>query len=91
VIKALADATGTPAQLPLLIIAVFIILATSLSVSAIMRQHGSGSLLAKMVAIAALMGIFVALGNFAIDFWMILIFLIIAIAVAFASRQLGWT
>jgi len=56
-----------------------------------MRQHGSGSLLAKMVAIAALMGIFVALGNFAIDFWMILIFLIIAIAVAFASRQLGWT
>lgn len=91
VITAMAAATSTPAQLPLLIIAVFIILAASLSVSAIMRSHGSGSLIVKIITIAALMGIFVALGNFAIEFWMILVFLIISVAVAFASRQLGWT
>lgn len=91
IIATMAAATDTPAQLPLLIIAGFIILTASLVVSAIMRRHGSGSLLVKIVAIAALMGIFVALGNFAIDFWMILVFLIIAISIAFASKQLGWT
>ncbi len=91
IITTVANATGTPPQLPLLLIAVFVILAASLSVSAVLRRQGSGSLIIKIGVIVALMGIFLALGNFAFDFWMIFIFLVISIAVAFASRQLGWT
>lgn len=91
VIKSIADATGTPAQLPLLIIAAFVIFAGSIYTSWLFRKHGSGSLVVKIVAILALMGIFVALGNFAFDFWMIVVFVVFAVAIAFASKQLGWT
>lgn len=91
VIAAVANATSTPPQLPLLIIALFVTLAASLSVSAVMRRYGSGSLIVKMLAIAAFMGIFIALANFGIDFWMLVVFLIISVALAMASRQLGWT
>lgn len=91
VIAEIAAATDTPPQLPLLIIACFVLLAASLSVSATMRRYGSGSILVKTLVIAAIMGIFVALGNFAIDFWMIVVFLIIAISLCFASKQLGWS
>jgi len=90
VIVAIANATDTPPQLPLLIIAAFVILACSLSFSAITRLYGSGSILVKVLLIAGLMGIFIALGNFAIDFWMLITFLIIGIALAFASKQVGW-
>lgn len=91
VITAVANATSTPPQLPLLIIAVFIILAASLTASALMRHYGSGSLIAKIEVITAFMGIFIALGNFAIDFWMLVVFLIIAVSIAFMSKQIGWT
>lgn len=91
IITTVATATSNPPQLPLLIIAVFVILTVSLSTSRTIRNYGSGSLIIKIVAIVAIMGIFVALGNFAIDFWMILVFLVIAIAATFASKQLGWT
>ena len=93
VIAEIATATdpATPAQLPLLIIAVFCILAVSLSISATMRQYGSGSLLVKIMVIAGMMGIFVALQNFSFDFWMVFVFLTIGIALAFASKQLGWS
>jgi len=87
VITALANATSTPAQLPLLTILTFIILAASLSVSAIIRQYGSGSLFIKTGVIIAIMGIFVAFKNFGIDFWMIVVFLTMAIAIMFASKQ----
>jgi len=91
VIAAVANATSTPAQLPLLIIAAFIILAASLVMSATLRKSGSGTLLVKIITITAFMGIFIALQNFGVDFWMLLIFLIMSIAIAMASRQLGWT
>ena len=90
VITAMANATGTPSQLPLLIIAVFIILACSLTVSATMRRYGSGSLIIKIIAITAVMGIFIALGDFGIDFWMLVVFLIIATSLAMGSKQVGW-
>ncbi len=91
VIVAIANATSTPPQLPLLIIATFVILAASMSVSAIIRRHGSGSIIIKIITIIAVMGVFVALRNFGVDFWMIVIFLIIGIALAMGSKQLGWT
>ena len=91
VIAEIAAATDTPEQLPLLIIAVFVILAASLTVSATMRRYGSGSILVKVLVISAVMGIFIALGNFAIDFWMLVVFLIIGISIAFMSKQLGWS
>jgi hypothetical protein len=90
VISDIATATSTPAQLPLVFIAGFVILIVSLAASAIIRERGSGSVIAKIVAISATMGIFVALGNFGIDFWMIFVFLVIGVAMAMASRQLGW-
>lgn len=90
VIAAVAGATGTPAQLPLLIIAVFVILAASLSMSATMRKYGSGTLIVKVIVITALCGIFIALKNFGIDFWMLVVFLVIATSLMMASRQIGW-
>ena len=90
VIVAIANATSTPPQLPLLIIAAFVILAASMSVSAIIRRHGSGSIIVKIITITAVMGIFVALRNFGIDFWMIVVFLIISSSFAMGSKQLGW-
>jgi len=91
VVKAVADATSTPAQLPLLVLAGFVILAISLTMSYLMRRYGSGTIFVKIIVIVAVMGIFVALKNFGIDFWMVVVFLIISIALAMASRQLGWT
>ncbi len=91
VIAAVADATSTPPQLPLLIIGGFVILAASFATSAIFRKHGSGTIFVKILVIAAFMGIFIALANFGIDFWMLVVFLIIAVAMAIASKQLGWT
>jgi len=91
VITAIANATSTPPQLPLLIIAVFIIIAFSLSISYVMRIHGSGTIFVKILVISAIMGIFIALKNFGIDFWMLIVFLIISSALAMASRQLGFT
>lgn len=90
VIAALAAAGDTPAQLPLTIIAGFVIVGLSLSASAIMRRFGSGGLIVKTIIIVALMGIFVALGNFAIEFWMVVVFIIMAVSIMFASKQLGW-
>lgn len=90
VITAVANATSTPAQLPLLIIAAFIILAFSLSISALMRRYGSGSLIVKIIVITAVMGVFIAVKNFGIEFWMLFVFLVIAIALAMGSKQVGW-
>lgn len=90
VIAAIACATDTPAQLPLLIIAGFVIIAFSLAVSATMRHYGSGSLIIKSLVITALMGVFIGIGNFGIDFWMLFVFLVIAIALAMGSKQVGW-
>jgi len=90
VIIAVANATGTPEQIPLLIIAAFVILAASLSMSSIMRRYGSGTLIVKTITIIAFMAIFIALKNFAIDFWMLCVFLVIAVAMMMASRHATW-
>jgi len=90
VITAVATATETPPQLPLVIIAGFTIIALSLAISGIMRKYGSGTILVKVIVIAALMGCFVAIGNFGIDFWMIVVFIIIGVALAMASRHVSW-
>lgn len=91
VIVAIANATSIPPQLPLLIIATFIILAASLSTSAILRKSGSGSIVVKIITIVAFLGIFIALKNFGIDFWMLIVFAIISCALAMASRHYGWS
>jgi len=93
VIATIAGATSpvTPSQLPLVLLAGFTIIALSLAVSGIMRKYGSGSIFVKIIVIAGVTGVFIALGNFGIDFWMLLVFLIIGIALAMASRHLGWT
>jgi hypothetical protein len=88
VITALAAASGTPNNLPLTIITGVIILIASISVSALMRRGGSGSLIIKIVLIAGLLGIAVATQVF--DLWMPIVFLLIAAALAMGSQQRGW-
>ena len=90
VIAAIANATATPPQLPLLIIAIFVILAASLTTSYTLRRFGSGTLIVKSFVIIGIMGIFIALGDFGIDWWMTVTFAIIATALAMASRQQSW-
>jgi len=90
VIAAVAGATAPPPQLPLLIIAGFVILAASLTTTYLLRKYGSGSLLVKAFVIIGVMGVFIALGDFGIDFWMLIVFAIFATALAMMSRQQGW-
>jgi hypothetical protein len=88
VITAIAAASGTPSNLPFTIITGVVILILSLSVSALMRRGGSGSLIIKMVLIAGLLGVAVALQVF--DLWMPIVFLLLAAALAMGSQQRGW-
>jgi len=90
VITAVANATSTPAQLPLMMIAVFVILTCSLSYSGFTRRFGSGSIFGKAFVILALMGIFIAIGNFGFDFWMVVSTAILLVALSMASRQQSW-
>ena len=90
VIAVIANATATPPQLPLLIIAIIVILAASLTTSYTLRKYGSGTLIIKAFVIIGIMGIFIALGDFGIDWWMTVVFAIIATALAMASRQQSW-
>ena len=90
VIVAISNATATPPQLPLLIIACFVILAASLTTSYTLRRFGSGSLIVKALVIIGFLGIFVALTDWGIDFWMVVIFSILATAIAMMSRQVTW-
>jgi hypothetical protein len=88
VITAIAAASGTPSNLPFTIITGVVILILSLSVSALMRRGGSGSLIIKMVLIVGLLGVAVALQVF--DLWMPIVFLLLAAALAMGSQQRGW-
>lgn len=88
-IQALADASGTPSQLPFTILAAFIILAISLAYSSFLRRGGSGSLLVKSFLIAGCMGI--AIATKTMDFWMLLFFVFFAVALAMASQQRSWS
>ena len=84
VIEDIAAASGTPAQLPFLVIYSFVILAISLSISGVMRTHGSRSLLVKTIIVGGMFGIGEAVGI--IDFWMVLFFLLLALAIMAASK-----
>lgn len=88
VVAALAAASSTPAELPLNLIGGFVILALSFSVSAVMRKHAAGSMLVKGFLIACLMGIAVATKTY--DFWMIVVFAFLGIALAMASTDPRW-
>jgi hypothetical protein len=90
VITAVASATGTPPQLPLLIIAVVIIIVIGLSFSYAARKLGGGTILFKILLIAGVMGIFVGVGNFGFEWWMVVLFLMVAPTFAVASKQGGW-
>jgi hypothetical protein len=88
VITAIAATSGTPVQLPFLLIATFIILACSITLSWAMRRFGPGSNFIKLVAVAVMMGIMVGLKVF--DVWMVLFFVIIAVAISMGSKQQSW-
>jgi len=88
IIEDLAEAGNTPVQLPYTILAGFGILAVSLTTSWALKRFGSGSLVVKIIAIVAIMGILVAIQVF--DLWLVIFFVLIAIAVAMASRHTGW-
>ena len=83
-----AAASSTPIQLPLMIISGFIILAISLLASWIMRRYsGSGSHFVKAALITALMGVCIAVGIY--DWWMSVLFIVIALALSWMSQQRG--
>lgn len=85
VIEAVSNATSTPSQLPFTIIAGFVILAASLGVSHFMRRNNSNSLIIKLAVIMLLFGIFIAVDIF--DFWMLIFFLIPAVAIIMLKAQ----
>lgn len=85
IIEAISAASGTPSQLPFNVIAGFVILAVSLVSSWFLAKHGSRNLWLKIILITILMAMCVAVKVF--DFWMVVFFLIMAIAVALFSRQ----
>ncbi len=88
VITDIASATSTPASLPFTIIGGVFILVVSLSVSRLLRLGGSGSLIVKSVLIAGMMGVLIATSVW--DLWMVIVFIVYAIAISMASQQRGW-
>jgi hypothetical protein len=88
VVKALADASVTPSELPMNLMAGFVILAMSFSMSAILRKNLAASLFAKGFLIALLMGIAGALKVF--DFWMLVLFVYFAVTIALISSDPRW-
>lgn len=87
VIEDISATQGTPAQLPFTVLAGIGILGISLTLSWAMRRLGTESLWVKGLVIVILMAVFVALRQ--LDFWMILFFSILGIAIIFASKQRG--
>lgn len=88
VITAIATSGSTPAAVVWTFVVGFIIIVCSILATYVMRKFGSAnSIFVKMFIIVAIMGVSVAVKVF--DFWMILLYLIPAIAVAWASRSQG--
>lgn len=89
VITAVANASSTPSQLPLIIIIGFVILCVSLCASYFLFKEGNNSLIAKTIIIA--IGMAFALGVDGFDFWMLIVFVIfLAPAFIISNRQAGW-
>ena len=85
VVDAIAAASDTPTQLPYTLIIGFVILALSVTTSWFMAKHGEKNLWIKLLVITVIMGFAVAVRMF--DFWMLLFFLIMAIAIIMFSRR----
>ena len=85
VIEAIAAASGTPSQLPFTIISAFVIIAISILTTWFMKKHGARNIWMKIIVIVICMALCV--GVKVLDFWMIIFFLIMGIAVALFSRQ----
>jgi hypothetical protein len=81
-------AGNTPVQVPWMLLTGFLILVASLTTSWIMKRFGSGNVLIKAGVIIGLMGIFIGLEIY--DFYMVLVFGLLAVAIAMASRQPTW-
>lgn len=81
-----------------ILIAMMVVLGTSFGMSALMRVLGSGSLLIKTAVMLGAMGIFVALPNVSgvpasgtwLDFWMIIFFVMMSVALMMGSKQVSW-
>lgn len=84
VIEDISNATGTPTQLPWTTMAGFLILAISFTLSWKLKESGARSLMVKWMVIALFMGILVVLGIF--DFWMLIFFVLMALAVNSMSK-----
>jgi hypothetical protein len=84
-IESLASATVTPAQLPVVIISGFLILAVSITASAFLRLHGSGTLFVKICVLAVGFGCAVGLRIY--DFWMLIFLGIFALFVLLGSKE----
>lgn len=89
VITDVAAAGQVPSQLPWHIISGFVILIASLVVSWLMRHYGSNSVMIKCFVIGIAMAF--AVGVQLYDFWMLIFFVIISVALLMASRQQTWT
>jgi hypothetical protein len=87
VVAEIAAASSTPSQLPFMFIGGFVILAFSIFTTWASRKFGTTSVFFKMGVIICFMGIAVALATF--DWWMLIFFMIPAIAIGFASRPQG--
>ncbi len=83
----IATAGSVPVQLPLMIVSCVGILIISLLSSWITRRFGNGNVFVKVILIGCLMGILVGVKVY--DFWMIMAFGILAVALAMASQQRG--
>jgi len=80
-----AASSGTPSQLPWVMIASFSIVGLSLLTTYVLRAFGSqASVLVKLSVVGTLMAAAIAVGVF--DFWQIIFFLFPAIAIGLASR-----
>lgn len=90
VVYAIAAASSTPPQLVLVIIATFITLALSLCVGYVTKKYGSGTTWVKVITIISCMGILVALKDWGFDFWMVAVFITLAISIMMASRHFSW-
>jgi hypothetical protein len=85
----LADSSSTPVQLIWMLITGFVILVISLTSSWMMKRFGNASHFIKGAIIFGLMGLCVGLNLY--DWWMIMIFAVIALALSWMSQQRGAT
>lgn len=82
-----AAAGEMPVQLPLMIITAVVIIIASLFSSWLTKRFGNANVFVKVIIILCFMGICTGVGIY--DFWMVLTFGILGVALAFASQQRG--